>query len=120
MSTTSLSLYSGWASIISLFISIISFLYISSIKANIVKFRRKQRLRKLIEDVLRIPDDATPLSNASKTKITSLKRNIPTNFFSSYTKRGRHAVDIHKHANSENIADLKESINDWISFSEDV
>jgi len=120
MSAEGLSFYSGWASIISLLISIVSFLYIRSIKANIVKFRRKQRLRSLIDDVLRIPDDATPLSNASKTKITSLKRNIPANFFSCFTERGRHAVEIHKHADSENIADLKESINDWTSFSEDV
>ncbi len=120
MSAEDLAMYSGWASILSLFISIVSLLYIQSIKANIVKFRRKQRLRNLIDDVSRIPDDATPLTSASKTKIASLQRNVPVNFISHFSQRGRHAIEIHKHANSGNIADLKESINDWISFSEDV
>lgn len=120
MSDTNLTLYSSWASIVSFFIAVISLLYVRSIKANIVMFRRKQRLRTLIDDVLRIPDDATPLSSASKTKITSLKRNIPVNIFSSFTERGCHAKEIHKHADAGKIADLKEAINDWTSYSEDI
>lgn len=120
MSDAYLTLYSSWASIISLFISVISLIYVRSIKANIVKFRRKQRLHALIDDVRRIPDDATPLSSASKTKISSLKRNIPVSLFSKLSARGRHAIEIHRHADAEQIADLKEAINDWTSYSEDV
>jgi len=42
ISDEDLTLYSSWASIFSLLISIISLLYVRSIRANIVKFRRKQ------------------------------------------------------------------------------
>lgn len=120
LSGSDLTYYSSWASIISLFISLASLLYVRSIRASIIRFRRKQRLHALIDDVLRIPDDATPLSSASKTKITSLVRNIPAGFLSMFTERGRHAREIHKHAEAGRIADLKESINDWTSYSEDV
>lgn len=120
MSESDLTYYSSWASIISLFVSVLSLLYVRSINANIVKFRRKQRLHTLIDEVLRIPDDATPLSSASRTKITSLKRNISVSPLSRFTARGRHAMEIHKHAEAGRIPDLKESIYDWTSYSEDV
>lgn len=120
MSETDLTHYSSWASIISLFITIASLWYVRSIRANIVKFRRKQRLHSLIDDVFRIPDDAIPLSSASITKINSLLRNIPINIFSRFSKRGRLAEEIHKNTDPINIADLKESINDWRSYSNDI
>ena len=52
MTEAQLSYYASWTSIISLFMSAFSLLYLRNIKHNIVKFRRKQRLRELLEDVL--------------------------------------------------------------------
>jgi hypothetical protein len=120
MSEADLTHYSSWASIISLFLTIVSLWYVKSIRTNIVKFRRKQRLHSIIDDVLRIPDDAIPLSSASNTKINSLLRNIPISIFSRFSERGRLAKDIHTNAKAEKIADLKESINDWKSCSNDI
>jgi len=73
-----------------------------------------------MDDVLVIPDDATPLTSASKTKIASLQRNIRTSWLSRFTAKGRLAIEIHNHAKNGSIADLKEAINDWASYSEDV
>jgi hypothetical protein len=120
ISNEDLSFYSSWASIISLFISIVSLTYVRSIKANIVKFRRRQRLRQLIEEVNRIYDDAIPLSEGSKTKLASLKRNVPVGLFARFGERGRIAIEIHRHISDENLAALKEALDDWFSYSEEI
>ena len=49
MSPDQLAFYSGWASIIGLAVSLASLAYVRSIKANIIRYQRKQRLRFLIE-----------------------------------------------------------------------
>lgn len=117
---------SSWASIISLFISLISLFLIGSIRLNIVKFRRKQRLRGLISEVIGIPSDGIPLSSASKKRIEALSRNIPLTFFLYFGERNKlakHIKEIVSEANTidqEKMDELKEVINDWSSFSEDI
>ena len=109
----------SWASIIGLVVSLISLAYIRSIKTNIIKFRRRQRVRGLIEDILRIPDDATPLARASITKLSALKRNLPTYPWSSYTSKGKATMEVHKHIDAGDIVATKEALNDWSSYSEE-
>jgi hypothetical protein len=115
-----LNFYSSWASLFGLAVSVISLLYVRSIKTNIVRFRRKLRIRQLIEDISRIPDDATPLSSASQTKLSALKRNIPVFAWSPFTARGRLAIEVHRHVESQDILALKEAIQDLSSYSEDL
>lgn len=120
ISDQDLTFYSSWASIISLFISIVSLWFVRSIRANIIKFRRKQRVSKIIQEINTIPDDAIPLSEASKRKLDSLKRNIPVSCFSKFTERGKTAIAIHQYITKEDLAGLKEAINDWSSYSEEL
>jgi hypothetical protein len=115
-----LAFYSGWASIWGLAVSLISLAYVRSIKTNIVRFRRKLRIRQLMDDVLRIQDDATPLSSASKSKLLALKRNIPVRAWSRLTSKGRAILEVHKHIDAEDIVSLKEAIHDWSSYSEEI
>ncbi len=88
MTENDLTFYSSWVSIISFFMSIVSLvvsvwslILVGSVKANLVKHKKKQRLRQLIDEINRIHDDALPLSEASRTKLASLKRNIPVGWF---------------------------------------
>lgn len=120
ISDQDLTFYSSWASIISLLISIVSLLLIRSIRANIAKFKRKNRVYQLIKEIDKIPDDAIPLSKASKRKLDSLKRNIPVSFLSRFTKRGQIAIAIHKHITEEDLSGLREAIHDWSSYSEEL
>lgn len=120
MTEAELTTFSSWASIIGLGISVVSLLYLRSIKQNIIKFRRKQRIRNLIEDVARIPDDATPLTSASRNKLAALKRNLPAYFWSPYTARGKVTLEVHKHIATEDLAAVKEAVNDWASYSEEI
>lgn len=77
MTDAQLTYWSSWASIISFFVSVASLLFVRSIRANIIRFRRKQRIKQLLDEVQRIHDDAIPLGKASKTKLAALQRNIP-------------------------------------------
>jgi hypothetical protein len=120
ISEKDLTFYSSWASILSLLISIVSLWFVRSIRANIVKFRRKQRMRQLISDIDTIDVDAVPLSPASKTKLDSLKRNVPAGIFARFTERGRIAMEIHKYIAAGDLAALKEAISDWSSYSEEL
>jgi hypothetical protein len=120
MTAEQLTLYSSWASIVSFFISLISLVYLRSIKTNIVRFRRKQRMHALLSEVKGIPDDAIPLSVASKTKIAALKRNIPMRFYSKFTQQGKLVIDLHRHIETGDIVAIKEVLNDWTSYSEEV
>lgn len=120
MTCNQLSDYGSWASIIGLVVSIIALVYVRSIKTNIIKFRRKQRIRGLIEDISRIPDDALPLAPASLQKLSALKRNTPTNWFSSFTEKGMAALELHKNIDAGNIVAIKEALNDWSSFSGEI
>jgi hypothetical protein len=114
-----LAFYSAWASIVGLAVSLVSLLYVRSIKTNIVKFRRRQRVRQLTDEVLRIQDDAMPLSSASRTKLLALRRNIPAYAWSRFTAKGRAILEVHKHIDSGDIVALREAVNDLSSYSEE-
>lgn len=120
MNEAQLTFYSSWASIAGLVVSVVSLMYVRSIKTNIVRFRRKQRIRQLTDDILRIQDDAMPLSSASRSKVLALKRNIPTYVWSRFTSKGKAIIEVHKHIDAGDIVALKEAINDLASYSEDV
>jgi hypothetical protein len=113
-----LTFYSSWASIVGLVVSLISLLYVRSIKTNIVKFRRRQRVRQLTDEILRIQDDAMPLSSASRTKLLALRRNLPAYAWSRFTSKGKAILEVHAHIDSEDILALKEALNDLSSYSE--
>jgi len=115
-----LSWYSEWASIISLLVAILSLALVKSIRKNIIKFRRKQRVSTLIEDVFRIPVDALPLSSASKSKMDALKRNVPIGLFARCTQRGRAGIEVRRHLDGSDLVSIREAINDWVSYSEDI
>jgi hypothetical protein len=119
LSDSNLAFFSGWASIVSLGVSLISLALVRSIRANIIRFRRKQRVRQLLDDVGRIPEDAIPLSPTSRSKLVALKRNIPAGFFARFSERGRAARELHKHIDQEDLVAVKEAIDDWRSYSED-
>lgn len=121
ISETEFQALASWASIISLGLSLISLYLIGSVRANVVASRRKARLRQLINDIKTIPNDAIPLSKASKSKFQSLKRNLPNGYFPFYWSAKRKII---RHVNSaidrENIEDIKEGVDDYISLSEDL
>lgn len=125
MSCDTLTIISSWASIISLVVSVISVILVGNIRSNIIKFRRKKRLRDLVEDVLRIPSDGVPLSSASKKKIESLGRNLNVGIFECLSEKSKLATQIKgiikgiDNMTEDEMNELKEVINDWSSYSED-
>jgi len=120
MTGAQLTLYSSWASIIGLAVSLVSLVYVRSIRANIVKFRRKQRIRQLTDDILQIRIGARPIASSSLVKLQALKRNIPIHFWSRYTPQGRARLDIHRFIDAMDLAALREAIIDLLSYSEDL
>lgn len=98
----------------------VSLFFIGSIKRNIVNFRRKNRLRQLFEDINTIPDDAKPLSQASKSKFKSLESNLPRKPLIFHNQRSKSADNIRAAIASEDIPSIKESIKDFVSHSEDL
>lgn len=120
MTGAQLSLYSSWASIIGLAVSLVSLVYVRSIRANIIKFRRKQRIRRLIDEILQIRIGARPIASASLIKLQALKRNLPIHFWSRYTPQGRARMEIHRFIDALDLAALREAIIDLLSYSEDL
>ena len=113
-----LAFFSGWASIISFFIALISLYLIKSVRASVKSYKRRARIRQIVADVERIPLDAIPLSQNSKSKLISLKRNIPAGIFAVFTQRGRVVRQLHKNIDSENLVGVRDDIADWVSHSE--
>jgi hypothetical protein len=120
MSDAQLAFYSAWASIISLFVALVSLVYVRSIKTNIVRFRRRQRIRELVDSILNLPDNALSLGMPVQATLAALKRNLPRHAWYRYTGRGRATLEVHAHIDAGNIVALKEAIYDWIPYSEDV
>lgn len=121
ISETEFQALASWASIISLVLSLISLYLIGTVRANVIAFKRKTRLRQLIQDIKTIPNDAIPLSKASKSKLESLRRNLPNGyipfFWSAKCKMIRH---VNSAIDKENLEDIKEGVDDYISLSEDL
>ncbi len=110
----------GWSSIISLVISAVSLVLIGNLSSKLIEQRRKQRLRQLFEDIRRIPNDAVPLSDATRSKLSSLARNLPNCWLFCFSKKSKAIRDIQKAIKAEDISSIKEGIEDWISHSEDL
>ena len=108
--------YSAWASLIGLAVSIFSLAYLRSIKTNIVRFRRQQRIRNLIADMTRIPGDTSPVSDGARAQLASVKRNIPVPRWARFTSRGRVIIDLRACIESGDMAGVKEALSDWLSF----
>lgn len=125
MSDSTLTFWSSWASIASLVISAASLYQISTV----VRFRRRQRVRQLVDASLQIPVDAVPLTNASKNTILALKRNTNVFWIRRFTGRGNATAVMHdeidkvvaiSEAGAGDLTALHEAIKDWSSHSEDV
>lgn len=101
MPTDHLNLLASWASIISLVVSSISLLYLRSIKANIIKFRRKVRLLKL------------------ESKLASLQRNLPIYPWSKFTARGKVLIEVHRLIEAKDLDGLREALKDLKTFWEE-
>lgn len=110
----------SWASIISLIISILTILLVGSLRAKVIEIRRKARVRQLVSDIQTIPDDATPLSSASLSKLQSLARNLPKGWLFLFSKKSKAAWDTQKAIKDKNLSSTKESLEDWLSYSEDL
>ena len=110
----------GWSSIISLGLALISLYLIGTIRSNVIASRRKTRLRQLLGEIKTIPDDATPLSKASKSKFTSLERNLPSGYAPFWTPKNKTVRAIKVAIKSEDIPSVKEGVHDFVSYSEDL
>lgn len=110
----------GWASIISLGITLLSLYLIGTIRGSIINFRRKKRVQQLIAEIKTIPDDASPLSKASRSKFESLQRKLPFGYMLFWTKKSEAIRSVRLAIKSENIPSLKDCIEDYISHFEDL
>lgn len=116
-SSDSLAFWSGWASILSVVITFISLVLIGSVNSRVKDYKRKTRLREVIRDVRNIPVDAIPLTDNSKSKLASLKRNVSTRWYEHFTSRGRAARQLHKSIDKGDLLSVREEIADWLSHS---
>lgn len=119
MPTDQLVFLSSWASILSLVVAIISLLLVRSIKANIIRFRRKQRLQELVFTISR-SHSRSPPSAELESALDSLCRNFPVFFWSKLSRRGRLTIILHQKIGSRDIAGIKEVLKDIYSYSEDI
>lgn len=120
MTAEQLNFYGSWASIISLLVSLISLLLIGSVKWNVIRYRRKQRLQRLIHELLEISDDSEFIPETIRYKLNTLGRIIPVFPWSPWTAKGRTAMELRKQIAQENLLAIKEALEDWRSFSEDL
>lgn len=115
-----LSEAASWASIAGFLVSIISLYLIGSVKSNVIASRRRARLRSLFAEISTIQNDATPLSNASKSKFKSLETNLPSGLAFFWTAKSKSVRHLKKAIKSEDIASVKEGIEDYKSHCEDL
>lgn len=87
MSPDQLAFYSGWASLIGLAVSVASLAYVRSIKANIIKFQRKQRVRGLLDELEDICSSKVPWQPEDQAKLYALQRNLPRPWMTLGAKR---------------------------------
>lgn len=119
MTTDQLVFISSWASIISLIVAIISLLMVRSIKANIIRFRRKQRLKELASFVSSTGTATVP-SDEFDCIFDSLRRNFPIHPWSKLTKRGRLVIALHQRIDLRDLLGINEVLKDIDSYSEDI
>lgn len=120
MTTEQLNFFGAWASIISLLVSLVSLCLIGSVKWNVIRYRRKQRLQRLIHELLELSDDSEFVPETIRYKLNTLGRIIPAFPWSHWTAKGRTALELRKQLAQENLLAVKEALEDWRSFSEDL
>ncbi|CAN7450096.1 hypothetical protein LJR289_002952 [Pseudoduganella sp. LjRoot289] len=120
MSPDQLAFYSGWASLFGLVVSLASLAYVRSIKANIIKFRRRLRLQQICDDMLDICHANQLRHPKWRGKVASLKTNLPIYAWHKFTPRGRAVIAIHSFLNAGDAPALVEALEDLRSFSEDL
>jgi hypothetical protein len=112
-----LSEAADWASVVSLFLTVVSLWMIGSVKKNVVAFKGRARIQQLISDIETIPDDAIPLSQASKGKFKSLRVHLPNAWLPvPWAKKCRVVRQILSAMKEERVSDVKEGIKDYISM----
>lgn len=109
-----------WVSIVSFVVSLISLYLMGTIRSNVISFRKKARLRQLANEIKTIPDDATPLSKATKSKLNSMKRNLPSGYLTFWTSKSKAVRDLQEAIKSEDMPSIKDGIEDFFSHSEDL
>lgn len=119
MTTDQLVFISSWASIISLIVAAISLLLVRSIKSNIIRFRRKQRLRELASTISDIGKGIAP-SDEFDCIFDSLRRNFPVHSWSKLIKRGRLAIALHQRIDVRDLRGIKEVLKDISFYSEEI
>ncbi|WP_342117714.1 hypothetical protein [Pseudoduganella sp. OTU4001] len=119
MTTDQLVFISSWASIISLVVAVISLLLVRSIKTNIIRFRRKQRLKELASTISDM-GKGVPASDEFDSIFDSLRRNFPLYRWSNLTKRGRLVIALHQRIDLRDLRGIKEVLKDISSYSEDI
>lgn len=110
----------SWSSIASLVISVVTIILVGSLRAKVIEFRRKARIRELISDIRSIPDDAVPLSTASISKLKSLSRNLPNGWLCLFSSKAKAAWDTQQAIKNNDLPSVKEGMEDWLSHSEDL
>lgn len=98
---------SSWASILSLVVSIASLLLMRSIKTNIIRFRRKQRLKELASTISK-PGFREMPGNEFIRIFDSLRRNFPLYPWSKLTKKGRLVIALHQKIDSRDLSGIQE------------
>ena len=120
MSPDQLAFYSGWASLIGLAVSLASLAYVRSIKANIIKFRRRLRLQQVCDDVFDICHANQLRHPKWRGKVASLKSNLPIHAWHRFTSRGRAIIAVHCFLDAGHAPALVEALEDLRSYSEDL
>ncbi|KQV79781.1 hypothetical protein ASD15_17265 [Massilia sp. Root351] len=120
MSPDQLAYFSGWASIIGLAVSLASLSYVRSIKANIIKFRRRLRLQQVCDDVLDICHANQLRHPKWRGKVASLKGNLPIHVWHRFTPKGRAIITVHCFLDAGDAPALVEALEDLRSYSEDL
>lgn len=110
----------SWASILSFPLSVYSVYLVGRVKSNIIANRRKTRLRSLISEIATIPNDALPLSSASKSKLESLENNLPSGYFLYWSAKSKSVRKLRSAIANQDIAAVKEISEDYRSQCEDL
>lgn len=119
MSPDQLALYSGWASIIGLVVSLASLAYVRSIKANIIRFQRKQRIQELMDELEVICRHQLAWPPDAQAKLQALQRNLPRPWLVLGAKK-RLLSDLHRMGADSGKPALLEALKDLRAFWEEL
>lgn len=119
MSPDQLALYSGWASIFGLAVSLASLAYVRSIKANIIEYQRRQRIQELMDELEDACRQKLSWQPEDQAKLYALKRSLPRPWLVFGTKK-RLLLDIHGMTAEGGKPALLEALKDLRAFLEEL